>query len=159
MFVGPSIFNIARIALGRPGGILFPFPSLHVRPDRGALVRAFFESVAFAIRANLEQIAAVLGGAAAELTLSGGMSRSVALTQKIADVVRHPLRVTRQAESAALGCAMLILAGLGEADFAAVTHDMVQHERIEPDAERHAAYAGPYAKWCELHERLFEIEI
>jgi autoinducer 2 (AI-2) kinase len=159
MFVGPSIFNIGRIALGRPGGILFPFPSLHVRPDRAALVCSFFESVAFAIRANLEQIDAAIGKRAAEIILSGGMSRSATVTRMITDVLGHNVAVARQPESAALGCAMLIMAGLGATDFAAAARSMVQHDILAPDVDRHAALSGPYRKWCELHERLFGIEI
>lgn len=159
MFVGPSVFHLSKMALGRPGGILFPFPTLHIRPDRGAFVRAFMENVGFAIRANLEQIDAVRGSPALSLTLSGGMSRSAALTRSITEILGRPVRVSRQPESAALGCAMLILAQHLDGGLPAALRRMARHSELAPDAERHEAYTAPYAKWCEIHERLYDIEI
>ncbi|MBI3784612.1 MAG: FGGY-family carbohydrate kinase [Deltaproteobacteria bacterium] len=158
MFVGPTIFNLNKMALNRPGGILFPFPSLHVRPSRANFVRAFMENVAFAIRANLEQIRTTVGAPLQELTLSGGMSRSGALTHAIADVTGTDVRVTRQAESAALGCAILIRAA-EDCGIEAAVKAMVQHDRIAPNPEAHAGYAPSYAKWRELDEKLHDMEI
>jgi autoinducer 2 (AI-2) kinase len=110
MFVGPSIFNLGKLNVSRPGGILFPFPAMHVRPDRGAMVRGFLENLAFALRGNLEQLAAVTSQPSVELAISGGMSRSKAAIQAIADVIGIPLQVAQEPESAALGCAMLVAA-------------------------------------------------
>src|SRR5579862_4210040 len=93
MFIGPTIFNIMSMKFNRPGGILFPFPALHVRPDRGTLLRAFMESIGYVIRANLEQIVAVNQRPATVLTLSGGMARSPTLTRTIADIVGVPALV------------------------------------------------------------------
>jgi len=162
LFVGPTIFNLTKMRVNRPGGMLFPFPSLHVRPDRGTLVRAFMESIGYALHANLEQLVAVTGPRT-ELILSGGMSRSAALTRTIADVVGVPVRVAHEPESAALGCAMLIMANAGRhsgsADVASAVRAMVQDTRIEPDAERQARYGAARAKWRELYDQLDEMEI
>jgi autoinducer 2 (AI-2) kinase len=154
MFVGPTVFNLMKMNPNRPGGILFPFPTMQVRPDRGTLVRAFMESVGYALRANLEQIAAVTGRAASELTLSGGMSRSAVLTRVIADVIGLPVRVADEPESAALGCAMLIAAHGGQGGLAAAVRAMVRHTQIQPDPERHEQYDGPFAKWRDLYNQL-----
>jgi sugar (pentulose or hexulose) kinase len=155
MFIGPSIFNLLKMRWDRPGGMLFPFPAMHVRPQRGTFVRAFLESIGYALRANLEQITAITGRPATALTLSGGMTRSAALTRIIADVVGLPTRVGHEPESAALGCAILIAAhahgGIG-----AATRAMVHHDSIEPDAEQRERYVAPYAKWCELYRLLEE---
>jgi autoinducer 2 (AI-2) kinase len=158
MFVGPNIFNLNKMALNRPGGILFPFPALHVRPSRANFVRSFMENVGFAIRGNLEQIRSVIGQPLQQLTLSGGMSRSRALTRVIADVSGADVRVARQAESAALGCAILIRA-TQDCGFDAAVHAMVQHDTLVPDPERHATYAACYAKWRELNDKLHDMEI
>jgi len=36
---------------------------------------------------------------------------------------------------------------------------MVAHTRLDPDRQQQERYEAPYAKWCELHERLDDIEI
>ena len=159
MFVGPNVFNLGRMSLSRPGGMVFPFPSLHVRPDRGTFVRAFLESVGYAIRGNLEQLAAVVGHAAPELILSGGMSRSAILNATIADITGVPVQVAQQPESAALGCAMLIMANESSEGFAAAVRATVHHNLVQPNPEQHARYDLPYAKWRELNAKMQEMEI
>jgi autoinducer 2 (AI-2) kinase len=158
MFLGPTIFNLSKMSLSRPGGILFPFPALHMRPDRANFVRSFMESIGFAVRANIEQLTAVVGQPLPYLIVSGGMSRSAALTQAIADITGLPVRVARQPESAALGCAILILAS-ESGGFDAAVRAMVQYVAKDPDPERHERYGAPYAKWRELHERMHDLEI
>ena len=156
VFIGPTIFNLMKLRPNRPGGILFPFPTMHLRPDRGTLVRAFMESVGYALRANLAQLRAIRRACAEELVLSGGMSRSPVLVQTIADVVGLPVRLARQPESAALGCAILMAANGPHAGHAAAARAMVQHQRVAPNAEQHARYEAPYAKWRELYAQLEE---
>jgi len=159
MFIGPTVFNLGKIHPNRPGGILFPFPQLHIRPDRRILVRAFVESVGYALRGNLEQLAQVTGEPAPELVLSGGMSRSPVLTQTIADVIGRPVRVAHEPESAALGCAILIAASDSHRGCAAAAMAMVRHTRKDADAEQHARYEAPYARWRELSAQLEATEI
>jgi len=159
MFVGPTVFNLTRMRFNRPGGMLFPFPNLHVRPDRAVLVRAYLESIAYALRGNLAQLEAVTGRSTPELTVSGGMTRSAALTRIIADVTGLPARIAAEPESAALGCAILIAAHGDSGGLTAATRAMVRHTRIEPDAEQHARYQAPYAKWRSLNGALDDIEL
>jgi autoinducer 2 (AI-2) kinase len=158
LFVGPAVFDLSKMRFNRPGGMLFPFPALHVRPDRSTLVRAFLENVAYALRGNIAQIEAVSGRKTTALTLSGGMTRSRVLARVITDVTGLPVDVAREPESAALGCAMLIAAS-DSGSFASAIRTMVQYTRLEPDPEQQERYQAPYAKWCELHERLDDIEI
>jgi sugar (pentulose or hexulose) kinase len=158
LFVGPAVFDLSKMRFNRAGGILFPFPALHVRPDRGTFVRAFFENVAYALRGNIAQVEAITGHTTPTLTLSGGMTRSAVLPQVLADVTGLPVDIAREPESAALGCAMLIAAG-ESGSFASAVRSMVAHTRLDPDGQQHERYEAPYAKWCELHERLDDIEI
>lgn len=158
LFVGPAVFDLSKMRFNRAGGILFPFPALHVRPDRATFVRAFFENIAYALRGNIAQIEATTGRKTQTLTLSGGMTRSAVLPRVIADVTGLPVDVAREPESAALGCAMLIAAG-ESGSFAAAVRTMVGHTRLDPNVEQHERYEAPYAKWRELHERLDDIEI
>ena len=159
MFVGPTVFNIMKMRFNRPGAMLFPFPALHVRPDRAAFVRAFMESVGYTLRANLEQLTAVTGREPADFTLSGGMTRSGVLTGIVADVIGLPVGVAEEAESAALGCAILIAANDNRDGLTAATRAMVRHKHIKPDADTHERYVVPYAKWRELYDALDELEL
>ena len=158
LFVGPALFDLSKMRFNRPGGMLFPFPALHVRPDRGTFVRAFMENIAYALRGNIGQIEAIIGRKTPVLTLSGGMTRSAVLARVITDVTGLPVRVAREPESAALGCAMLIAAS-ESGGFAAAVQTMVQYTQLEPDAQQHERYEAPYAKWRELHDRLDDIEV
>jgi autoinducer-2 kinase len=159
MFVGPTIFNLMKMRFNRPGGILFPFPSLHVRPDRGTLVRAFMESIGYALRANLEQLTAITTRPPQVLTVSGGMSRSAALTRIIADIAGVPVLVAQEPESAALGCAILMAGDGDQGSLAAATRAMARQLRIEPDPAQHERYATPYAHWRALYAQLEETEL
>src|SRR6185295_5243043 len=123
------------------------------------LVRAFMESVGYALRANMEQIVAVTNEPAAALTLSGGMSRSAALTRAIADILGVPALVAQEAESAALGCAMLVMASAMRTDLSSAVARMLQHRRLDPDPAQHERYAAPYAKWRQLYDQFDDLEI
>jgi autoinducer 2 (AI-2) kinase len=151
MFIGPSIFNLTNMNPYRPAAILFPFPLLEVgRPDRGAIVRAFFENLAFAIRANGEQIAAVAQRPVERLRVSGGMARSGRLLQILADVLNDAIEVGVVAESAGLGCAVLGAVGIGAySDVSAAAAAMVRMTTVEPGAG--GSYADQYAKWRDLY--------
>lgn len=158
LFVGPALFDLTKMRFNRPGGMLFPFPALHVRPDRGTFVRAFLENVAYALRGNIEQIEAITKRKTVVLTLSGGMTRSAVLARVIADVTGLPVRVACEPESAALGCAILIAAS-ESGGFTAAVETMVRHTQLEPEAAQRDRYEAPYAKWRELHERMDDIEV
>lgn len=159
MFVGPSIFNLAKMNLSRPGGILFPYPAMHVRPGRGAMIRGFLENLAFALRGNLDQLAAVTGQPGHELAVSGGMSRSEAAIQTLADVIGVPVQVAGEPESAALGCAILVVATVSGAPLREVAARMVSHRTVSPHQGRHDLYEGAYRKWRELNDNFDDLRL
>jgi hypothetical protein len=65
--------------------VLFRFPLLHIdRPDRGELLRAFVENIAYAIRGNVDQIAALTGTPAREILVSGGLTQSPTVLRVLA---------------------------------------------------------------------------
>ena len=154
MFIGPTIFNLTHMNAYRPGGFLFPFPVMDMkRPDSGAMVRGFFENVAFAIRGNCEQITTVAARPVSGLHVTGGMSRSRRLIQIVADVMEDALHVGVVAESAGLGCAVLGAVGLGAyASIPDAVAAMVRVTTVEPSGE--GRYAEQYAKWRELYAAL-----
>lgn len=153
MYAGPRVFDFSKMRPDRPGGIFFPFPTMHVRPDAGELLRAFLESIAFAVRGNLEQLQGVTGAWPQRLICGGGMSRNALLIELLADVIALPVQQAIEPESAALGVAMLLAAGTGiHADVESAAHAMARHRVHEPDGERAAYYAEKYGKWRTLDD-------
>ncbi len=159
MFIGPAIFDLSRIALQRPGGILFPFPTLHVRPSAAELMRGFYESLAFALRANLEQLERVWQRPPARIVASGGMARNRLLLRILASVLGRPVAVCRQAQSAALGVALLMMSEGKDQALQSLARIVPQHELWAPDEEGTGRYEARYHTWRRLHEQLFDMTI
>jgi len=139
-----------------PAGLLFRFPLLDLdRPDRGALLRSFAESVAYAVRGNLEQLERVAGRAPAVVRLSGGMTRIDMLPGLVATVLGRPIEVGTVPESASLGCAVLAAtsAGLHPSAKDALAA-MTASRRVEPDPAPYAAFSDGYARWRTVQQTL-----
>jgi sugar (pentulose or hexulose) kinase len=153
---GPVIFNVRDISPFKPAGFLFRFPILHVdRPPRGEILRAYVESIAFAIRGNCEQIEAGSGRSIPRLTVSGGMTRSPTLVRILADILGIPVAVAAVPESASLGCAILAAIGVGAyGSLAEAVAAMTRTRTIEPEASRASDYGDRYRKWRELYDAL-----
>ena len=82
------------------------FTGLSLRHDRGALVRAVLEGVAFGLRDSLDLIAE-LGPLPDRGRVSGGGARSEEWLQIVASVLELPLERTAADEGAAFGAALL----------------------------------------------------
>jgi autoinducer 2 (AI-2) kinase len=159
-FIGPRIFDLTKLRPDMPGGVLFRFPTLQLRPSAGAVLRAFLESVAYAVRANIAQIEAVTGRPTARLVAGGGMSRNDLLMHLIADAVGVPVSRAREAENTGLGCAILVASGAGAyPDIASAARAMCRHDDVAPDPQRGAAIESGFAKWRELYERLETLSV
>ena len=135
------------------------FIGLSQRHDRGALVRAVLEGVAFGLRDSLELLAAI--GVQAEVgRASGGGSRSRLWLRIVASVLGLPLEITAADEGAAYGAALL--GGVAAGTFADV-HEAVGAcvktvERIEPEPEWADAYASRYELFRRLYPALKSVE-
>jgi sugar (pentulose or hexulose) kinase len=153
---GPVIFNLSEMNPFKPAGMLFRFPLLHVdRPERGELLRAYLESVAYAIRGNCEQIVAASGRPIPLLTVSGGMTQSPTLLRVLADTLAVPLSVATVPESASLGCA--ILGALGAGIYHTIPEAvsaMTSTRLVEPDPARTAECEERYRKWRSVYDLL-----
>ena len=159
-FLGPRVFDLTRLRPDMPGGLLFPFPTLQLRPTAGEFLRAFLESIAYAVRANIEQIAAVTHRGALELIVGGGMSRSALLVRFLADVVGLPVRRALEPQSTGLGCAILVAAGSGaHPDVPTAVRAMCRHETILPDADRREVLDAAFRKWRGLYDSLESLSI
>jgi len=159
-FIGPRIFDLTKLRPDVPGGIFFRFPTMQLRPQAGELLRAFLESIAFAVRANLAPLTAVTGAAPKHLIASGGMSRNHLLMQILADVTGLPVQRAREEESTGLGCAMLAATGAGaHPDLRSAAAAMCRHDRVEPNHDRAARYEAAFAKWRELYDNLDTLSV
>jgi xylulokinase len=128
------------------------FVGLTLRHDRGALVRAVLEGVAFGLRDSLDLVRA-LGVPVAQGRASGGGARSGLWLAILASVLGIPLERAAVEEGAAYGAALLggVAAGIFADVPAAAAACVRTRPGADPDpawaeayAERHAAYAALY---------------
>ena len=113
------------------------FTGLSVRHDRGALVRAVLEGVAYGLRDSLDLVDELAGGSVELGRVSGGGARSTEWLQIVASVLELPLERVAVDEGAAFGAAILggVAAGTWDDVHAAVAATVRPRERIEPVPE------------------------
>ena len=163
--VGPEI----EAALARPSTLLF-HPYLFGSPhgpgasagflglrgwhDRGDMLRAVIEGIAFNHRVHVDALRE--GFAAREVRLTGGISRNSIFAQIFADVLGMPITVTKTEEAAAWGAALCAGAGIGL--FASARHDPRELAALgrtyRPDPVRSAGMDKRYRLHCDIANRL-----
>ena len=136
------------------------FTGLSLRHDRGALVRAVLEGVAYGLRDSLELLRS-MDAAAGAGRLSGGGARSDLWARIVASVLGMPLERTAVEEGAAFGAALL--GGVANGTFADV-HEAVAacvhvRETVEPVPEWAEAYAEGYGRFRELYPVLAPLSV
>jgi xylulokinase len=131
------------------------FTGLSVRHDRGALVRAVLEGVAFGLRDSLDLICE-LGGKPSYGRVSGGGARSELWLQIVASVLELPLERVAVDEGAAFGAAILggVAAGMWPDVHAAVGDTVKTRERIDPVPEWVSIYASARERYRALYPAL-----
>ena len=131
------------------------FVGLSLRHDRGALVRAVLEGVAYGLRDCLEVLRA-LGCNVTVGRVSGGGARSALWLRIVASVLGLPLERTVVEEGAAYGAALL--GGVAGGVFAdvpeAVSACVRVRDTVEPDPEWERFYADGYARFRTLYPAL-----
>ncbi len=156
-------------ALGRPSTLLFHpylfgsphgtlasggFTGLRGWHDRGDMLRAVIEGIAFNHRVHVDALRDGFGIDDARLT--GGISRNPHFAQIFADAFGIPVTVTETEEAAAWGAALCAGAGVGL--FASPTADPRDMEAIcrvyRPDAIRSAALGDRYELHCVIAETM-----
>jgi xylulokinase len=131
------------------------FVGLSVRHDRGALVRAVLEGVAYGLRDSLELLREL--GVQPELgRVSGGGARSALWRAIVASVLDLPLETTAAEEGSAFGAALL--AGTRSGVFTdpadAAARCVRVRGRTNPDPGWVSAYAEGYARFRRLYPAL-----
>jgi xylulokinase len=134
------------------------FTGLSLRHDRGALVRAVLEGVAYSLRDSLELLRA-LGVEPRLARVSGGGARSDLWLRILASVLGLPLQRTGAEEGAAYGAALL--GGVAGGVFADV-HDAVAAcvrpgPVVEPEPTWERAYGEGYERYRRLYPALRDV--
>lgn len=157
--VAAALEAATRVMVGADGLLYYPYLGgngapvgdenisgclLGLRPthERGHLVRAVLEGIAFGIRDGLEVIAEIIGTPAEPLRAFGGGSRSPFWLQLRADVLGKPIQSVEVVEAVALGAALL--AGVAAGDFRDTSEAARAVERhpteYVPDPSAHTRY-------------------
>jgi sugar (pentulose or hexulose) kinase len=117
---------------------------LNVRRHHGRAELAFsvLEGVAFAVAQILRLAAEAAGVQPEEIVVSGGGARSDLWAQVRADVVGLPVQVVEEAETGALGAAMLAAVGFGEFEAMADAAEAMTRvgKRLSPRRELREIY-------------------
>ena len=135
------------------------FAGLSLRHDRGALVRAVLEGVAFGLRDSLELLRAI-GVEPESARVSGGGARSELWLRIVASVLELPLERTAAEEGAAFGAALLggVAAGVFTDVQEAVAATVRLRDTIEPEPEWIEPYAHAYRRFRSLYPALRPLE-
>ncbi len=135
------------------------FVGLSLRHDRGAVVRAVLEGVAYGLRDSLEVLRS-LGARLDAGRASGGGARSELWLKIVASVLGLPLERTTVEEGAAFGAALLggVAGGVFEDVEEAVTACVSVRDTIEPDPEWEQIYAEGYGRYRALYPALKPLE-
>ena len=135
------------------------FTGLFLRHDRGALVRAVLEGVAYGLRDSLELLRE-LGVRPEKGRVSGGGARSRLWLEIVASVLGLPLELTAVEEGSAYGAALL--SGIAHGAFAdgqeAVASCVRVRDTVEPNADWARAYEEGYARFRVLYPALKGLE-
>ena len=135
------------------------FTGLQLRHDRGALVRAVLEGVAFGLRDSFD-ILRGLGIEVSSARVSGGGARSELWLRICASVLEVPIERTVAEEGSAFGAALL--GGVASGVFADV-HEAVAatvHIKnvVEPDPDWAGAYGEQQQRYRALYPALRDLE-
>jgi xylulokinase len=135
------------------------FAGLTLRHDRGALVRAVLEGVAYGLRDSLELLRG-LGVDPRAGHVSGGGARSELWLRILASVLGLPIQRTATDEGSAYGAALLggVAAGVFRDVHEAVATCVRLLDPVEPDPEWGAAYERGYRRFRLLYPALRPLE-
>jgi autoinducer 2 (AI-2) kinase len=158
-FLGTSIMD-AKNLLGITSGLLMnAFAMLNDDRGRYHILRAQLEGMAYAIRANAEQIIDVCGRKPSRLYACGGSTQSKFWVDILANVMNLPVVVPVYKEGTALGAA--ICAGVGAGAYHGFEEGMLTLARAERVAEPVPAdasqYNGHYEQWMKTRNVLAQV--
>ena len=157
-YLGPAPISAPEAGLRR-GGLLFPIPLLYRRPTSAEALRAFWESVAYSVKANLPDLERASGQKSPVLHLGGGMARSPLFAGILASVLGRRVRRSATAHVSLMGAvtAASVAAGL-HSNLAEASEAMAPRWiDAEPDPSDALEYEEFYQKWKTLYHEIQDI--
>ena len=151
-YLGPAPLTAPEAGLRR-GGLLFSTPFQYREPTPTDSLRSFWESLAYAVKANLTTLERASGHASSVLHLGGGMARSSLFAQVLASVTDKKVRRSALSHVSLMGAvaAASVAAGLrGNLAEAAEAFAPTWVE-AEPDPSDALEYEDYYQQWKLLY--------
>ena len=133
------------------------FVGLELRHDRGALVRAVLEGVAYGLRDSLELLRD-LGVVSVVGRASGGGARSRLWLEIVSSTLGIPLELTAVEEGSAFGAALLggVAGGAFSDVHEAVRRGVRVRTTVDPNSEWTRVYEDRYPRYRSLYPALNE---
>lgn len=155
--MGPQIMDYREGIRIFPSTMAFPPLIMVDKPTtKGEFFRALLENIAFAVRANCEQLREVSGIEVEELKVTGGLARSKFFLRLVSDVTGLPVRSPLEKQGSALGCAICVAKEVGlYGGFEEAVEGMVREgERVEPSPEKNKEYEALYSRWRQFYDKV-----
>lgn len=132
---------------------VFPPPGLGIGNviNIGSFARATIENLAYAVRANVEQIQEVVDQPIRNLYLVGGLLRSATFTQILSDVLKAPIRGTIPEGTALAGFAAARHATEDITYEEAINKLITPREIVSPNEEASEQYESCFLRWKEIY--------
>jgi autoinducer 2 (AI-2) kinase len=152
--LGPSIFSAqSMVSVPEGGGFTFlPISySLDTPANIASFARALLENLAYAVRANTEQIQNLIAKSLSKIHLVGGLSRSKAFNQILANVMDVEIQVCVP-EGASVGGSLAAMIGTGKYKNIREALDLLVDKTIYyPQADQAEEYdSSLYPEWKEI---------
>ncbi|UCG89660.1 MAG: FGGY-family carbohydrate kinase, partial [Candidatus Heimdallarchaeota archaeon] len=154
--IGPQVFNAQDMLRIPTGGFIFsPIAyMLEGNLDVSAFARAVVENLSFSVRANIEQILNVAGSPLKTVFVVGGLARSKAFCQVVADVIQANVHVFVPEGAAVAGfISCMIGTGRFKTVNEAVSQLITEKEVFIPKEDYKAEYDNLYSQWLEIYEK------
>lgn len=154
--VGPQIFNALNMLQIPTGGFIFSPISyiLEGNLDISAFARAVVENLSFSVRANMEQILKIAGSSLETVYVVGGLTRSGAFCQVLADVIQTDVNVFIPEGASVAG---FISGMIGTGHFKtvdeAISQLITKKDVYSPNEAYQAEYDHLFSQWLEVYEK------
>ena len=126
---------------------------------RPLVTRAILESLAFAVKANTQQVLEVSGQNPTSMGVCGGLANSRLYLEMLSNILQLPIRVPKIKEGTAVGAA--ICAGIGGNIFHSFEQGVVALVQIEtvvqPDEKLSKQYNSFYRRWSKTLEPIMAL--
>lgn len=159
-FIGVGIFNARAMSMPVNMIDMGTAPFIPTASSKAMLTRAILESLAYAIKANFDQIVEVYGKEPHALTVCGGSTQSDLYLEILANVIQTRVQVSTLREGTSLGAA--ICAGVGTGVFSDFTDGVNKLVNLEKDVTPTEALSGQYEeaynRWMKVRQSLLSIQ-